>query len=337
MKRTLLLVVGATLSLALMYALVGRDLGAIRHDLGQAHFIYTLPALILIFLSIFVRAVRWRVLLNGQISLWHSFHINNIGFLVTGVIPLRLGDIVRAWMVTQCEPPVSGFTALSTIVVERLLDVLAILAMFGVTLVLIGLPAEVTSVGILMTIAAVAAAATLVVLAARPAWAFRILGWLQRWVPGLRHPHWQTALENFISGVQLVGQPRTAALAVLWTAVGWLLDVLTAYVILFMAFDAPTITAAVSMIILAGLSVALPTLPGNLGPFEGAIVGGIWIGGMIDKLTPPDNVPAAVVAVALHALTLGLYISLGMIGLAVERVSLRQVTRSAQTLTLSDS
>jgi uncharacterized protein (TIRG00374 family) len=338
MKRILLLMAGAILSVALIYLLVGRDIDAIWDDLGKANYIYTLPTLVLIFLSIFMRALRWRVLLNGQISLRHSFHINNIGFFMTGVIPLRVGDLARAWIVTQLDPPVPGFMALSTIVIERLLDVLAILAMFGLMLVLIDLPAEVTSMGIFMSAAAAVAAGTLIVLAARPYWAFRMLDWFQGWIPLLRKPQWRAALENFIRGIQVMGNPRTAATAVLWTVVGWLLDILTAYVILFMMFDSPTLTAAVSMIILAGLSVALPTLPGNLGPFEGAIVGGIWIGGMIDKLTPPDNAPAVVVAVTLHILTLGMYILLGLIGLSVERMSLRQVTRDAQTLNhVSDS
>jgi hypothetical protein len=78
------------------------------------------------------------------------------------------------------------------------------------------------------------------------------------------------------------------------------------------------------------MSVAIPAVPGNLGPFEGAVVGGLWIGGMIPAATSPENAPAVVLGVVLHALTLTIYVTLGLIGLYVEQASVRQVTEGAQ-------
>jgi hypothetical protein len=255
----------------------------------------------------------------------------NVGYFLSSLVPLRLGDVARAYMTTRLEPPVAAFTAISTIVIERLLDLLALIAMIGLMLLLLDVPSEVTSAGAVVSMMALLASLALAALALKPAWALTVLHWILQRFPLLERFDLQARLHHFIEGVQPMGQPRIAVGALLWTVVSWAFSLAAGYITLFMLFDSPTLAATVSLIVLATLSVALPAVPGNLGPFEGAVVGGLWIGGMVASASPPENAPAVALGVVLHALTLAIYITLGLVGLVVEHASVRQITYGAKS------
>ena len=84
----------------------------------------------------FLRAWRWRIMLGSGTPFIPVFHAQNIGYLITNVLPFRLGDLARAYLV-GLEPKVRDVDlpkALSTVALERILDVLVIVILFGVTL-----------------------------------------------------------------------------------------------------------------------------------------------------------------------------------------------------------
>lgn len=337
MKKWLAFALGPLISLAIIYVLVGRDLNAVRDELARARYGYIIPCGILLIMSLLARAVRWHILLNRRVTVWHAFHITNIGYMVSAVLPLRVGDLARPWMTTRLTPPIAGFTAISTIVVERLLDILALVAMLGVMLVLLDVPMEVTSAGAVVAILALGGGIALAVMAAKPNWVLNIIEWLTQHWHLLQRLHLKSRFQHFVRGIQPLGKPDVAFGALLWTTIAWGFSLAAGYVMLLMLFETPTLAATLSYIVLSTMSVALPAVPGNLGPFEAAVVGGLWIGGMIAAASPPQNAPAVATAVVLHALTLGLYVTLGLIGLSVEQASIRQITKGSQELVLQEA
>jgi glycosyltransferase 2 family protein len=334
MKKWIAILLGPLVSVGIIFALVGADLDAVGGQLERANYVYLLPTAVLLLMSLLMRAIRWHVLLNQRVNLWHSFHIINIGYFLSAILPLRLGDFARAYLTTRLENPMPAFATMSTIVIERLLDVLALVGMMGLMLILLDVPSAVTKAGFVVGGAALLGGIVLAVLAARPVIAFWVLERVLKLFPMLKRFSLEERLQHFIDGIKPMGTPRVAVGALLWSGVAWAFSLLAGYVLLFFLFEEPTFAATVSLIVLATLSVALPAVPGNLGPFEGAVVGGLWIGGMISSASPPDNAPAVATGVVLHALTLGLYALLGIIGLSVEQASVRQVTSGARDVVM---
>ena len=326
MKKWFTLALGLMISVAIIYALIGKDFDAIQDELANAHYIYLVPTTLLLVMSLATRAIRWNILLNDRSTVWNCFHILNIGYFLSAVLPLRLGDFARAYMMTRQETPVPSFVSISTIVVERLLDLLALVAMIGMMLVLLDVPIEVTTVGAFFSLAALSGGVVLAALAYRPQFAFALLAQLSKRLPLLEKLNAEKRLEHFIEGIRPMGIPRIAIGALLWSGISWLLSLAAGYVLLFFLFDTPTLAATLSYIVFATMSVALPAVPGNLGPFEGAVVGGLWIGGMITSASPPANAPAVATGVVLHAITLGIYVSLGILGLLLQHTSVKQIT-----------
>ena len=91
---------------------------------------------VLVIISLFTRAFAWREILQERITIWQSYLIINAGYFVNTVLPFRLGEISRAFLL---KPSGFGFwEALPSIVVERIFDV-----GFALSLLFIGLPSAI--------------------------------------------------------------------------------------------------------------------------------------------------------------------------------------------------
>lgn len=90
----------------------------------------------------FIRAYRWEILLRPYkpgISLLRLYRCTVIGFMVTYLLPGRLGEIVRPVLLADREG-IRKSQAIGTIVLERMLDLTAVLAIFLVAVRLSNLP-----------------------------------------------------------------------------------------------------------------------------------------------------------------------------------------------------
>lgn len=80
--------------------------------------------------SLVLRAYRWKFFIKGDTSTLRTrYDAVNIGFLVTSLLPLRLGELARVLVFAQKEKR-SRIEIFATIAAERLFDVLAILVLF---------------------------------------------------------------------------------------------------------------------------------------------------------------------------------------------------------------
>lgn len=328
-KRWPSIILGLAVSVIALAYLFRRDLGGVQDELLGARYWTVIPCIALSTIGLWLRSLRWRVLLDRRISRRDSFHILNVSYFVNGVLPLRVGELVRAVLAARLDPPVQVLTSLSTILVERLLDTLAVFALIGLTLAILHAGLQIGLVGMVLGIGSVTGVIVLAVLAARPGLAHRLLDRVGRMVPPLRRPSLHRWLDHLLDGIRPLASARATLLAVVWTSAGWTMSVIAGYTLLYAIFDRPTWTASMAMIALASFVIAVPAVPGNLGPFEAAVVFGLASARLVPTATAA---PAVAFALLLHVVNLLTYISLGLIGLWVENVSLGEVTRAAQSL-----
>ncbi|MCD4686803.1 MAG: flippase-like domain-containing protein [Anaerolineae bacterium] len=318
---------------ALIY-LFRRDLSGVQHELASANYWFVIPCFAISVVGLWLRSFRWRVLLDGRITTRHSFHILNVSYFVNGVLPLRVGEVVRAVLAARIDPPLPVLTSLSTIVVERLLDTLAVFALIGLTLLVLPVGLEIGVIGAVLGIGTVIGVIVLATFAARPAWAHGALDLAGRVVRPLRAERLHTWLDYFLDGVKPLASPRKTLLAVWWTAAGWTMSVIAGWVLLYAVFDPSSWTASMAFVALASFAIAVPAVPGNLGPFEAAVVFAL---ASTDMVAEPTDAPAVAFALLLHAVNLLTYITMGLIGLWAEDVRLGDVTQAARNLGAQDA
>jgi uncharacterized protein (TIRG00374 family) len=134
-RRIAMLTVGiASSALFLWLALRGVDVGSIGQSLRHANPAWALPYLLGLFAFCWLKAVRWSTLLMAPRTsirplLWSIF----IGYAATTLLPLQLGEVVRAWAASRLLA-LRVATALASIAVERVIDVLTLLLWLGAAL-----------------------------------------------------------------------------------------------------------------------------------------------------------------------------------------------------------
>lgn len=314
MKKRWQLYVGVLISLvALALAVRQVDLGQIVETLAGAEYVYFLPAFLAFEACMLARAFRWRLLLEERASLTSCFWVTNIGYLVSNVLPFRLGDPARAVVIGR-QGRVSTAAALSTVVVERVLDMLTIVVLLAGVAPFVGEVGDTALAGLVGGGLGLISLAVLLILAFRPAWGKEVGRWFLRRAP--TGERWEATLDNLIDGLAPLRSGRRGAAILAWSAVVWALVVLF-YWMMFRAFMArPPLLAAPFLVCVLAFGVAIPSSPGATGVFHAVARYG---------LTVPFDVPvdqAVAIAFAVHTYQYIIGCAFGLIGLGRESLSL---------------
>lgn len=257
------------LSVALIaWFLSGVDLNELKHVLGRAHPGWIMAAVLTVLLTYLIRAWRWQVLLApiGGASFRNSFRITVMGFTATNLLPGRLGEILRPYLVGRVEP-VSTAAALATILIERLLDLAAIMLLFGVFLLLTtaNVGADVKWAGAFASGTAVVSLGLLIFGAGHPVvlrrWSAAITARLPQRLAGVagRFAH------TLVDGLLVMRQPRAVTVAAGFSVLLWLSIALTIWcsgLALDLTFAFPD-TFLIVMYLVVGVAVPVPSGVGS--------------------------------------------------------------------------
>jgi len=124
MKNLIKIGTGFVITVFFLY-LSFRDIEVSQLVTGMARFrwLYLLPVLFCFFLSFWIRAVRWRYIVRHATDIRShvSFEIIMVGFMVNNVLPVRIGEFVRAYLLGKRQN-ISKSLSLATVALERICD-----------------------------------------------------------------------------------------------------------------------------------------------------------------------------------------------------------------------
>lgn len=325
MSRTItygLLAVGVS-AIALLAISTQIDLDLFREAWADARYIYLVPGVLFLALGAVTRALRWRVLLSGGLSFRRAFSILNVSYLINNIVPFRLGELVRAYLATRATPPVPVLTSASTIIVERLLDLLAVVLFLAFALAAGPVPDWLRAAGLSGGLAAFAGFMVLVLLSRYRKLAQTITQRVTDLVPLAAKFNLPALLDHFLDGLAPLTRFDALFNALLWTAVSWGFSLASGFVLMYTFYDEGSIVATCLYIAAASFAIAVPAVPGSIGTFEFAIVLALLAFGYEDENT------ATAFAVMVHVVNAGTYIALGAVGFAQEGVTWGQLARGA--------
>ncbi|PIP56407.1 hypothetical protein COX05_03315 [candidate division WWE3 bacterium CG22_combo_CG10-13_8_21_14_all_39_12] len=101
------------------------DFGLMRSHVNEINIWLLMVGLGLLAAGYVVRGRRWQVyflLMHIPVTFWHSLKTLVMGFAANNVLPLRAGEVYRAYALHTLYPDVSIPKAFTTVVVERVLD-----------------------------------------------------------------------------------------------------------------------------------------------------------------------------------------------------------------------
>lgn len=327
-KRLKLGLLGTFVSLLALYFIVSQlNLELLWQAFTTANYWYLLPCMLLLLLGLLTRALRWRILLNDALPLSRAFSIMNVAYLVNGVLPLRIGELARVYLVSRSKKPIPIPTTTSTIIVERLLDLLAIVVMVLLALIMGSVPDEIRAVSGIAAVSAIVGFAILVFLASRRNWAKGVFRFLLQRIPFLRRfivlESW---FEQFLDGLIPITKPQALFGAVAWTGISWAVSTSAGYVLMFAFFEKASLAATMLYIAAAAFAIAVPAVPGNLGTYEASILLALTAMGYEQSNT------AIAFAVMVHAVNVFVHASTGVLGFIQEGISLSQLSQGVQQM-----
>jgi uncharacterized protein (TIRG00374 family) len=217
-----------------------------------------------------IKALRWSILLKPVTSSSANqlFPPVIIGYAGTTLMPLQLGEIARAYVAARATDT-RVLTVLTSIVVERVLDVLSLLVILAIVLMLGGdaIPGM-QQVGLWMLGLAALALASLFAFALRPAWIYAIVAKLTAPLPAkLRH-----AIEHHVTaaaaGVGVLKEPSQFAALALTSAAQWTCMLACCWISLQALDLALPWTAALVVLAATLVAMSLPSAPGYLGSVQ---------------------------------------------------------------------
>lgn len=262
--------VGIAISLIALYiAFVGvhwRDVGTALED---ANYWLLIPAVPLLFVFIGIRAQRWRLLFHPDthIGLLATFGALNIGYMAGAVLPFQLGEIARVYVLSDSQKLAPG-RVLSTVAVERLLDVFALLFLLVLLLPFVNPPAWLAISS--LVIAAVFIAPTIVVVIAvrdRPRaerWSVQIA----RRLPEHFRDRAHGLAHSLLDGLSALSDPKVLLSVFFLTFASWMTSSCVVYLVMrAFSLDAP-FAAAPFVLIATTFGFFVPSSPGAIGVYH---------------------------------------------------------------------
>ncbi len=269
----------------------------------------------LFFTTLFVRAWRWQLMLRPMVkmSFSHTFGAMCIGYMANNVLPFRMGELYRAFVVNQLSG-LSRSAAFGSILLERLIDLLFMAPFIVAALLLFPLPGAIQQ-------AAYVSAGAAVLLTAFCGWVVvdraRALGFAERILsvlPGKLANGLTKLMHQFTDGLAVLGKSETfLALSVSSLAL-WVMYSLMVFLVMksvgLISPEFPQIMnnlvgATLVTLVMTTFGFVIPGAPGAVGTYHGVAVLGLSLFSV-----PGDR--AVGFAIMLHALN---YIPLTVLGL----------------------
>ncbi|HCU99811.1 MAG: hypothetical protein CL897_06680 [Dehalococcoidia bacterium] len=273
MFRSLRFWAAATVGILLIVLfLLVTDLSEVADAFREASYWYVAPAIVVLFLSFFLRCYRLSILMRPVVAISprRLFSYSIIGYMANNLLPARAGELVRAYVLGERER-VSIMGTLGTIAVERLFDGCVLVLMLFTAGAIVGFGDS-----RLQAIAIAAASlfsVSLVVfywLTFREERAHRVAEFLLERFPGKLAERLRPHVRSIVGALRSVHDWRSVILVSLFSILGWTVEA-GAYAIVGLAFGIKVSFAHyVLLLAAANLSIIVPTFFGGTGPFEWA-------------------------------------------------------------------
>jgi uncharacterized protein (TIRG00374 family) len=330
--RTLLVVALAVGLLAVFLYHV--DLRRVGSEIAHAKPEWLVLSFATMLANLAIRAYRWQYLLDplGKVRFGSAFRATAVGFAASTVLPARAGEVIRPYFLARHEH-MSATGAFATIILERLLDIVAVLVLLAAYVFVFGRALEMTNpvaYGLLKWAGATAAAGALAalvilfLLAGSPERLGRAMKRLAAVVPSFAAAIARIA-EKFARGLGAIRSPSRLFVALVWSFPLWLCIAVGIWAVAVAFRLAMPFTGSFLVVALLVLSVAVVPTPGAIGGFHAAFryAATTFFG------APDDAAVGA--AIVLHALSIGPSLLLGLYFAAQVGVNLSRMRELAAT------
>ncbi len=241
-----------------------------QQAVSQVNYYWLLFAALIYLLGFLPRGLRWQLMLSTiqKVTLSDSIQVVVLGYAANNLLPFRLGEIVRAYIMGK-KNDISKITCLASIATERIIDGIVIVSLLGLSMISLTSTIQqaeslkqILLTGGLLFLSAVFCLILVLVFSER------ILGVWKKLLGqvGLAQ------LEKVIQSLSFLRTKKILVQVLALSGVVWLLEGAMFVLILWvMGFENPVATGYFCLGII-NLTILIPSAPGYVGVFQAASV-----------------------------------------------------------------
>ncbi|MCX6556097.1 MAG: lysylphosphatidylglycerol synthase transmembrane domain-containing protein [Candidatus Aminicenantes bacterium] len=301
------------------------DFSQMGRAFASADYWLLVPILAVIFLGLLLRAWRWQYLLAPirLVPLPGLFASLVIGYMANTFLPAHLGEVIRAYHARK-KTGIAASAVFATIVVERLLDIFALLLLMGLALVVFPFPGWVQKSGAIMLVLVVVLFTLLLLMKKYRRQTMAVSGRLTSFLPAAVSAKVNELLDQFLNGIVPLKAAGLYPLVGVLSIAIWDCYAIT-FQLLFIAFHFVNLyhlpwTAALVALVITTISVVVPSSPGYIGSYH-------FLCQLSLGLFAIPKGPALSYAFVLHGMNIFPVFFLGLFILSREKISLRSFAR----------
>jgi glycosyltransferase 2 family protein len=228
---------------------------------------WALFAVFLNLLSVLVRAVSWRAIINQAMPPPHPrfrdvFSAFGVGLLGNAVLPARAGEVLRVSVLHRRLPPRRGLwaTLAGTVFAHRVFDLVAVALLVLYVMMQARIPAwAVTSLVIVVALGAVLLGIAFMAARRHTIHVGRELGRIREYVVMARN------------GLGVLRAPLASGTAILAQCAGWFLQLTAVWAAMHAFRIEEPFAAAGLVLLLMNVATIFPLWPGNVGLLQAAV------------------------------------------------------------------
>jgi uncharacterized protein (TIRG00374 family) len=267
---------GALISILLIAAILYFvDLPKMLAALRAADYRIIIVAVLLAFGWLYVRAFVWRTLLRNRAPYWAVFNSLNVGYLLNMFLPFRLGELGRAYMLSL-KTDLKFVEILPTIVIERSVDLAITAALFLSALPFVAGVQGADQIAIILGVLVVAGLLFMYILARNDQWALDTFHKISARWPSVQR-FGGSILESFLTGLSVLTDGWLFARFIFWMLLNWSMSIVTFYLLARAFFPQVQWIWAMFGLGAGAFGNAVPSLPGAVGTYEGAMGGALTL------------------------------------------------------------
>ncbi len=303
----------------LWLSLQGIDFDLIDDTVKSTDWLVLVFPLVFWSFGLFARAMRWRGLLGKKVDKHQAIGIIGIVYMINATIPLRAGELVRLYLSTRSDNSISGWTVLTTVLTETLLDMMSIVLLMAFILPLLSISTATVITGAVIGVGALIGFTILLGFAHRPHIAYMLLEKLNHYVPFLQRLALENLLEKLLQGITPLSNWQALRRALFWTSIIWLSSILavwsSAQALPEIAFPAVSLPPLILLLVATSLSAIVPFTMAGVGPFEAGVVFALGFVNISQET-------AITFGIILHVLMILHFILWGIISIFIIRLSI---------------
>lgn len=307
----------------------------------QFDLLYIVPYFLVLTVIHFLRVVRWGPLLRplAHVPFAALNRIGAVGNMAVFLLPLRLGEFVRPYMLSKEFPTIKISEGLATIVIERVVDGLMVsLVLFAVLLQIPDTAPSAPEIRVgayLALLCFLGGMGLLVFLYWQRDKAVTLIDDILRKFSSKLADKTSKLLKSFLRGLAVLPQWRAFGLFVVYTAAYWGINAIGLWIFAHGFGLAIPLVAAYAMMSCVVVGMMIPNSPGNVGTFWYFLLLPLAVYGI-----PSDLPQVMIYGLAVYLMQLIQQSVFGVYFLVTKKVSTQSImdaSRAGETLELEDS